>query len=320
MKVAVLDAGTLGFDDAQWSGLADFGELHLSQHTEHSVEAAISAMGDAEIVFTNKVPISKEVFEACPKLRFIGVLATGYNIIDLQCAEDRGVAVCNVPGYSTASTAQHAVALILDLCNQVGRHSLSVHSGDWIRSRHFSYWLQSPRELSEMTVGIVGFGTIGRRVGAALHAMGARIVASARTPRDTPDYPGFAWLSTDEIFRQADLVTLHCPETPENRGFVNGALLAQMRPGALFVNTARGGLVDEMALARALETGHLGGAAVDVVRQEPMRSDCPLYKQENCIVTPHIAWAGEASRKVLILNSIENLAAFLRGEALNRVA
>lgn len=319
MKIAVLDAGTLGFPEDVWSGFAGIGELVLHEHTPHESDATIERLAGVDAVFTNKVPMPADVIDACPSLRFIGVLATGYNIIDVAAASAAGVAVCNVPGYSTAGTAQHAVALIIELCNQVGAHSASVHAGDWVRSRHFSYWKQAPLELEAMTVGIIGFGSIGRRVAAALNAMGARVMAFARTPRDEPDYEGFEWADVETIFKKADLVSLHCPETPENSGFVNAALLAEMKPGALFVNTARGGLVNEADLAAALKSGKIGGAAVDVVRKEPMAEDCPLLGLENCLITPHIAWASEVARRRLIKMSLENFDSFLAGQTMNRV-
>lgn len=320
MKIVILDAGTLDFDDSAWDDFRDIGELQIFGRTEHDDEQVAERIADAEAVFTNKVPLSAGVLKSAKSLRYIGVLATGYNIIDVEVASELEQTVCNVPGYSTASTSQHAIALILELCNQAGLHSRSVHSGDWVRSPHFSYWRSSPRELADMTFGVIGFGTIGRRVAATLNAMGAKILASARTPRDAPDYEGFEWASNEDIFQRADLVTLHCPETPENSGFVNRELLSSMRPDALLVNTARGGLVDEQALADALRSGSLAGAAVDVVRQEPMAADCPLLGVENCIVTPHIAWASEPARRRLVDVSIAQLHAYLDGNPVNVVS
>lgn len=321
MKIVILDAGTLGFDRSVWADFEAFGELDIHACTAADDALIAERIAGAGAVFTNKVPLSSEVLQGAADLKFIGVLATGYNIIDLEAAQTMGQTVCNVPGYSTTSTAQHAVALILELCNQVGLHSRSVHSGEWVQSEHFSYWHSAPRELAAMTVGVVGLGTIGRRVAAALHAMGAKkILASARTPRNAPDYPGFEWASTEAIFERADLVSLHCPETPENSGFVNAGLLRSMRPGALLVNTARGGLVDEQALADVLKSGQLAGAAVDVIRQEPMRADCPLLAIERCIITPHIAWASEPSRRRLLEASVQQLRAFLQGTPVNVVS
>jgi glycerate dehydrogenase len=319
MKIVVLDAGTLAFDDAVWSALGEFGDVQLYVSTSADAETIIQRIGEAEVVFTNKVPLSAEVLEAAVSLKFIGVLATGYNVVDVAAAARLGQTLCNVPAYGATTTAQHAVALILELCNQVGRHSASVHAGDWVRSELFSYWKQAPRELAAMTIGIVGLGTIGRRVAAAVNAMGARVLASARTERDTPDYDGFEWASNDVIFERADLVSLHCPETSQTSGFVDAALLATMKRGALLVNTARGGLVCEVSLAAALRSGALGGAAVDVLCNEPMAADCPLLGAPNCLITPHIAWASEPARHRLFDTSVDNLRQFIAGHPVNVV-
>jgi glycerate dehydrogenase len=320
MKIVVLDAGTLAFDDTVWSVLGELGDVQLYVSTSADAETIIERIREAEVVFTNKVPLSAEVLEAAASLKFIGVLATGYNVVDTATAARLGQTVCNVPTYGTTTTAQHTVALILELCNQVGQHSASVHAGDWVRSELFSYWQQAPRELAAMTIGIVGFGTIGRRVAATMNAMGAQVLASARTERNTPDYDGFEWASNDVIFERADLVSLHCPETSETSGFVNAALLATMKPGALLVNTARGGLVCEVSLRAALRSGTLGGAAVDVVCKEPMAGDCPLLGAPNCLITPHIAWASEPARRRLLATSVDNLRQFIAGHPVNVVS
>ena len=320
MQIIVLDAGTLDFDDAAWSALRELGDVQLYASTATNALSITQCIGEAEVVFTNKVPLSADVLEAAPNLKFIGVLATGYNVVDMAAAARFGQTVCNVPTYGSATTAQHTVALILELCNQVGQHSASVHAGDWVRSELFSYWQQAPRELAAMTIGIVGFGTIGRRVAATVNAMGAQVLASARTERNTPDYDGFEWASNDVIFERADLVSLHCPETSETSGFVNAALLATMKPGALLVNTARGGLVCEVSLRAALRSGTLGGAAVDVVCKEPMAGDCPLLGAPNCLITPHIAWASEPARRRLLATSVDNLRQFIAGHPVNVVS
>ncbi|WP_269526577.1 D-2-hydroxyacid dehydrogenase [Coraliomargarita parva] len=319
MKIVILDAGTLDFDETAWEAFQRFGEVVIYDKTGADPDEVLARIEGADAVFTNKVPLSEAVFEKAGALRFVGVLATGYNVIDLNSASNAGVTVCNVPAYSTATTSQHAVALILELCNQVGRHSQSVHEGDWVRSHHFTYWKQAPLELEAMTVGIVGFGTIGRRVASTLHAMGARIMASARRQRNTPDYPGFEWADNESIFESADLVSLHCPQTPENTGFVNADLLSRMKPGALLVNTARGGLIEEAHLAAALHSGRLRGAALDVLTKEPMTPDCPLLGAPNCYITPHIAWASEPARRRLIDISVQNLEQFLQGLSTNVV-
>lgn len=320
MKLVVLDSDTLGFETGAWEPIRRFGELKLYGHTPFDESIIGDRIADADFVFTNKVPLTSAAFAGAKNLRFVGVLATGHNIIDLEAARAASVTVCNVPGYGTTTTAQHAVSLILELCNQPGLHSDSVHAGDWVRSPHFCYWKQAPLELASLTVGIVGFGTIGRRVAAAMDVMGAKILASARTPRDTPGYADFEWADNKTIFAEADIVTLHCPQTPENTGFVNAELLATMKPSARLVNTARGGLVDEAALAQALNSGQIASAALDVVSQEPMAADNPLLGARNCIITPHIAWASEPARLRLLASSAENLDCFLKGEAVNVVS
>lgn len=319
MKIVVLDAATLDFDESAWEGLRKRGELTLHDLTPGTPEEVAERIGTAEAVFTNKVPLSRAVFTACPDLKFVGVLATGYNLIDLEAAREHGVTLCNVPDYATQTTAQHAVALALELCARTALHSESVHAGDWVKSERFSYWRQAPRELASMRVGIVGLGSIGRIVAASLHALGAKVVGSARRQRNPPGLDGFEWMANETIFESCDLVSLHCPQTQENTGFVDAALLGRMRPGALLVNTARGGLVDEAALAGALRTGKLAGYAADVVAAEPMREDCPLRGLPNCILTPHLAWASEPARRRLLEASLANLDGFLAGKPVNVV-
>jgi len=319
MKIAVLDAGTLGFDRSAWSAFEALGELVLHEGVPADSSAVAECVGDAEAVFTNKAPLGRDVFEACPGLRFVGVLATGYNVIDLEAASAHRVTVCNVPSYATETTAQHAVALGLELCNQVGRHCRSVAEGDWIRSPRFSYWKQAPAEVAGMTVGVVGMGAIGRRVANIYHALGAGIMGSARTRRDTPELSRFAWAENAEIFAEADLVTLHCPQTEANAGFVDGALLATMKPTAFLVNASRGGLVNEADLADCLNRGGIAGAAVDVVAEEPMRPECPLLGARNSVITPHMAWASEPARRRLLELARDNLRAFLEGRPRNVV-
>ncbi|MGC6455901.1 MAG: D-2-hydroxyacid dehydrogenase [Coraliomargaritaceae bacterium] len=320
VQITALDFETLGFNESAWSDLTSIGELRLYGATNSDIPSILAHAQNADVLLTNKVPLPEAVFSALPKLKLVSVLATGYNVIDLQAAAKHAVTICNVPAYSSASTAQHAVALILELCNQCGLHSRSVHQGEWIRSKHFSYWKKPVIELTGKTVGLVGFGDIGRRVATVLHTMGARIQACVRRPRDTPDWEGFRWVDTEELFATADIVSLHCPETPDNHGFVNADLLARMKPGAMLINTARGGLVDEAALADALRSRHLAGAAADVISAEPMREENPLFGAPNCILTPHIAWASAPSRSRLLEISIENIKAFIAGKPQNVVS
>ena len=319
MKITVLDAATLDFPDEAWSGFRALGALTLHALTPNDPEIIRQHCAGAQIVLTNKVPLAAATLAALPDLRIVAVLATGFNIVDAAAARAQGVTVCNVPGYSTASVAQHTVALMLEWSNQVALHDQSVRAGEWVRSPRFSYWKTPLRELAGCTVGLIGFGAIGAQVGATLHALGAHVLAHSRRRQNPPDWQPFAWAEVEEIFERADIVSLHCPQTPENTRFVNAALLARMKPGALLVNTARGGLVDEAALAAALRLGRPGAAALDVVTQEPMRADCPLLGLPNCIITPHLAWASEAARRRLLAASLANVRAFLAGAPQNVV-
>ena len=312
MKIVVLDAATMGMEGKDWEPLRQLGDLTLFDLTPYKTAAVAERAADADVVITNKVPLLEPELAALPSLRLISILATGYNNVDLKAARTKGVTVCNVPDYSTVSTAQHAVALILELCDQVGRHEASVRAGDWVRSERFSYWHTNLVELEGKTVGIVGFGRIGRRVGAAVAAMGARVLASARRRRAAPDYP-FEWAETDSLFERADVVTLHCPQTEETLELVNADRLRRMKSTAFLINTARGGLVNERHLAEALRSGEIAGAALDVLQKEPMAEDCPLRDAPRCVITPHMAWSGEASRQRLLDETLTNVKAFCEG-------
>ena len=319
MKIAVLDAATLDFPDEAWAGFRVLGDVTLHALTPNDPALIRKNCAGAQIVLTNKVPLDAATLAALPDLRIVAVLATGFNIVDAAAARAQGVAVCNAPGYSTASVAQHTVALMLEWSNQVALHNESVRAGDWVRSPRFSYWKTPLRELAGRTAGLIGFGAIGAQVGTILHALGVNVLAHARRRNNPPDWQPFAWAEIGEIFERADIVSLHCPQTPENTRFVNAALLARMKPGALFVNTARGGLVDEAALAAALRAGRPGAAALDVLTQEPMRADCPLLGLPNCVITPHLAWASEEARHRLLALTLANVRAFLAGTPQNVV-
>lgn len=311
MKTIVLDAGSLNFDKSEWVGLEALGPCVVRENTKP--DAVVAACAGVDIALTNKVRFTKEILDQLPELKLISVLATGYDCVDIKAARERGVTVCNVPAYSTQSTAQHTVALVLELCNRVGLHDDSVKDGDWVRSEHFCYWKQAPVELTGLTVGIMGFGSIGRRVGAVLHALGARVIASVRTPKDAPDWDGFEWVSPTDLFEQSDVLTFHCPLTEATQGIVNKENLARMKKTAFIVNAARGGIVNEADLADALDSGVIAGAAVDVVTHEPMPKDCPLLGAKNCIITPHIAWASLRSRRALLAQTVHNIEAFRKG-------
>jgi glycerate dehydrogenase len=319
VKIVVLDAATLDFPDPAWDGLRAHGDVTLHPLTASDRAVIAERCAGAEVVLTNKVPLDAATLGALPALRLVSVLATGHNMVDGVAARARGVVVCNAPGYSTMAVVQHTLALILEWTNQVALHDAAVRSGEWVRSPMFSFWKTSLWELSGDTVGIIGFGSIGARVAEVLHGMGANVLANSRGRKGAPAWGPFAWASVEEIFEKADVVSLHCPQTPENARFVNAALLARMKPTALLVNTARGGLIDEAALAAALKAGRPAAAALDVVTHEPMRADCPLLGLLNCLITPHIAWASEKARRRLLEITAANLRAFAAGAPQNVV-
>jgi glycerate dehydrogenase len=317
MNIVVLDGYTLNPGDNPWDDLGRLGALTV--HDRTPAEDILARARDADIVLTNKTPLNAATIEALPWLRFISVLATGYNIVDVEAARRRGIPVSNVPEYGTESVAQHTFALLLELCQRVGAHDRAVKDGAWQRSPDFSFWIAPPLELSGLTIGIVGFGRIGRRVGQLAHAFGMSVVAKGGQRHGAPGYEPFAWVEVPELFERADVVTLHCPLTADNERFVDQALLRRMKRSAFLINTARGGLIDESALASALAAGEIAGAAVDVVSAEPIRPGNPLPSAPNCIITPHMAWGSLAARRRLMDATVRNVEAFLAGKAVNVV-
>ena len=317
MKIVVLDGYTMQLGEEEWGRLHAYGEVVYYDRTD--LDQIVDRSAGADVIFTNKVPLTAEVLSQLPDLRFISVLATGYNMVDLQAARSRDISVSNVPVYGTGSVAQHTTALILELSNHVGLHSQAVREGEWSRQSDWTFWKSENRELSGQTIGIVGFGRIGRRVGEIVHALGMTIWAADVLQVDPPDYDGFAWKSITEVFAGADWITLHCPLLPDNEGFVNLALLETMKPTAFLVNAARGPLVVDRDLAEALNRGLLAGAALDVVTQEPIAADNPLLSAQNCIVTPHMAWASNLARPSLLATAIGNVCSFLEGKPENVV-
>jgi glycerate dehydrogenase len=317
-RIVVLDGFTLNPGDNPWDELAALGELVVHDRTdpEHVLERAAGAV----ILLTNKTPVSAATIRGLPGLRYISVLATGYNVVDVEAARGAGVAVSNVPEYGTDSVAQFVFALLLELASRVGQHERAVKDGVWTASPDFCFWEGPLVELSGKTLGIVGFGRIGQRVGRIANAMGMRVLAFDPSPRFAPDYEPFAWAAdVEELFRSADAVSLNCALTPQNLHFVNARILSLMKPGAFLVNAARGGLVEEADLAEALNAGRLAGAALDVVSAEPISTDNPLLGARNCIITPHIAWASAEARRRLMRTTAENVRSFLSGKPQNVV-
>ena len=318
MKIVILDGRALNPGDLDYSCFDRFGDVTIYDRTD-SEEQAIERIGDGEIVLiVNKFPVTERLLEKCPSIKLICVTATGYNIVDCEACRRRGIPVTNVPTYGTAAVAQFTMALILELCHRIGLHNHSVHQGDWTKAENFCYWLTPQMELAGKTIGIVGFGRIGQAVAKLCRAFDLNVLAYSRT-----EYPEFAdlvrYVDLDTLLKESDIVTLHCPLFPQTEKMINSASIAKMKDGALLINTARGGLVDEDALVEALESGKLRGAAVDVVSVEPMKADNPLLKTRRCIITPHIAWAPVESRQRLLNTVVENIQAFLDGKPQNVV-
>lgn len=317
MKIVVLDGCAANSGDISWDSLEKYGELTVYDRTEY--EDVVSRIGDAELVTTNKTVIDRKVIEACPNLRYVGVLATGYNVVDLDAAKEHGIVVTNVPAYSTDAVAQFTFALLLELANQVGAHNSSVKDGGWVRSKDFSYSVMPTMELSGKTMGIIGYGSIGQRVAEIAHAFGMNVLVSSRTEKKLPDGGWISWVNREELFAQADVISIHCPLFPETKGMINRETIELMKKTAFVINTARGGCIVEQDLADALNSGRIAGAAVDVVSQEPMKADNPLLTAKNIIITPHIAWAPREVRQRLLQIAGDNMGAFLDGHPINVV-
>lgn len=318
MRMVVLDGYTLNPGDNPWEAVAALGELTVHDRTAPGQVVPRSA--GAGILLTNKTPISAETLSALPELKFISILATGYNIVDVAAAAERGVVVSNVPVYATDAVAQFTFALLLELCHRAGDHASAVAGGRWAACEDFCFWLAPQVELAGKRMGIVGFGRIGRRVGQLAHAFGMEVLAANVSRAEPPPYGPFAWANVPELFAAADVVSLHCPQTPRTAGMVNAELLARMKPSAFLINTSRGGLVVEADLAEALNAGRIAAAAVDVVSAEPIAPDNPLLTAKNCIVTPHIAWASLEARRRMMAVTADNVAAFLAGRPINVVS
>ncbi len=313
-NIVFLDAGSIS-NDIVWPEFSALGPVTKYEFT-HKADVA-ERIREATIVLTNKVVLDAELIVGAPKLRYIGVLATGFNIVDGAAAAARGIPLCNVPNYSSNSVVQQTFALMLALANDVCALSTTVRDGGWTRSTHFCFWHKPLHELHGKTFGVVGFGSIGSKVAALAHHMGMHVLAHAPRAKETPGYGPFAFVSLEDLFSRSDVISLHCPLTPENTGMVNSKLLSLVKPGTLLINTARGGLVVEQDLADALHTGRLAGAGLDVLVREPMAEDNPLRTAPNCIITPHVAWATVEARVRLMNIAYENIKAFISGAPVN---
>ncbi len=317
MKIVVLDGYTLNPGDISWSGLEKHGELTVYDRTP--ADKIVERIGNAEIIFTNKTPLTKETFDRCPAIKFVGVLATGYNVVDTEYAKSRGIPVTNIPTYGTAAVAQFAFALLLELCHHAGAHSDSVHKGDWTNCPDFCYWNYPLIELAGKTFGIIGFGRIGQAAARIAQALGMKVLAYDQFFDSKLENDGLKYVQLDELFAQSDVISLHCPLFPATQGIINKTNIAKMKDGVMLINTSRGPLVVEQDLAEALNSGKVAGAALDVVSTEPIRRNNVLLNAKNCIITPHIAWAPRESRSRLMNIAVDNLAAFLSGSPVNVV-
>jgi len=319
MKIVVLDGYTLNPGDLSWAGLEALGALTVYDRTSLTDESeTIARIGDAEIVYTNKTPLSKKVLEACPSIKFIGVLATGYNVVDGAAAKEKGILVCNIPTYGTDAVGQFAIAMLLEICHHVAHHSDAVHAGRWENNPDWCFWDYPLIELADKTMGIIGFGRIGQTTGRIAKAMGMKVVAFDEYPneqgKEIADY-----VSLDALLAASDVVAVHCPLFPSTQGIICKENIDKMKDGVIILNNSRGPLVVEQDLADALNSGKVYAAGLDVVSTEPIKADNPLLKAKNCIITPHISWAPKESRQRLMNIAIENLKQFLAGSPANVV-
>lgn len=317
MKIVVLDGHTLNPGDNPWDNVAALGEITVYERTEP--DEILARAAGAEIVITNKTPLTEGILTRLPDLRFIAVLATGYNVVDVAAAGLLGVPVANVPVYGSASVAQHTIALLLELTNQVGLHDAAVKRGEWFSCPDFSFSRSPLMELAGKRFGVVGFGRIGQQAARLAHAFGMDILAFNHRPKTAPRDLPVTWVGLQELFTLADVVSIHCPLTRDNGGFVDARLLSSMKRSALIINTARGALVNERDLAAALSAGDIAGAGLDVLTREPPQPDNPLVAAPNCIITPHNAWASREARQRLMAATVGNISAFLAGKPINIV-
>ena len=315
MNICVLDGFTLNPGDLSWNELQKLG--HCEIHDRTPLEQLVPRAARSEIVLTNKIPLTRETINALPKLKYIGVLATGTNVVDLAAARERSIPVTNVPAYSTRSVAQATIALLLELTNRVGHHSARVRDGAWTRATDWCFWDSALVELDGLTLGIVGFGRIGAAVADIAHGLGMNVITHNTSPKSAAAFVKFVDL--ESLFRTSDVVSLHCPLTAQNQKLVNAERLAWMKPSAFLLNTSRGPLVDEAALADALNNERLAGAGLDVLSNEPPPANNPLLSAKNCIITPHNAWGTRAARARLMQIAVDNIRAFHAGEPRNVV-
>ena len=319
MKIVVLDGYTENPGDLSWSGLEALGEVTVYDRTSY-VDAPIIAerIGDAEIVVLNKTPITKATIDACPNIKLITVLATGYNVVDYDYAKEKGIPVCNVPTYGTASVGQYAIALLLEVCHHIGHHSQTVFEGKWQNHIDWCYWDYPLIELADKTAGIIGFGRIGQTTGRIAKALGMNVIAYDLYPNESGKAIA-EYKDLDTVLAESDVLFLHCNLTPENTGLINKENIAKMKDGAILINNSRGQLIDEQDVADALNSGKLYAAGLDVVYTEPIKADNPLLGAKNCIITPHMSWGAKEARQRIMNITVDNVKAFLDGAPVNVV-
>ncbi len=319
MKIVVLDGYALNPGDLDWQGFEAFGEVTVYDRTSFTdKQEIIDRIGEAEAILTNKTPIDEEILSAVPKLKYIGVVATGYNVVDVAAARKRNIPVTNIPSYGTDAVAQFTFALLLEIANQVGVHNASVQQGEWQRSTDFTYQKTPLMELRGKTIGLIGYGEIAQATATIAHAFNMKVIYWNHRPKKAQE----DWakqVSIEELYQQADIISLHVPQTSETEKMINQKTIARMKEGVILLNTARGGLLDEAAVADALNRGQIFAAGVDVVSKEPMTKDNPLMSAKNCIITPHIAWRPLETRERLMGIAVDNFAAYLAGKEKNVV-
>ncbi len=316
MKMVILDGAVIDPGDLSWEAFRAMANVQIYDRTH--VDDIVKRAYDAEIIITNKTPLNANTLEQLPNLRYIGLVATGYDVVDIEVAAKRNIPVCNVVAYGVDTVAQHVMALLLELTRGISDHSNSVKAGDWNKCEDWCYWLRPLRDLSEMRMGIVGFGNIGHKVGHMAHIFGMQVQAYNRSPKTCSEYP-CTFVDLDTIFSTSDVISLHCPLNDESRHLVDDKRLASMKSGSIIINTARGPLLNEAHVAKALHSGQLGGLGVDVLSTEPPTQDNPLLTAPNCLITPHISWATRKARANILRLAAENIQAWINGKAQNVV-
>lgn len=317
MKIVVLDGYTLNPGDLSWDGLKQLGQVIAYDRTPS--EEIIARIGDAQAVFTNKTPITAQVLDACPAIKFIGVLATGYNVVDVQAAKKRGIPVCNVPTYGTDAVGQFAIALLLEICHHIGHHENAVKQGRWTNCEDWCFWDYPLIELAGKTMGIIGYGRIGQATGRIAQALGMRVLAYDAYQNPALECDTCRYVPLETLWQDSDVIALHCPLFPETQGIINKDNIAKMKDGVIILNNSRGPLIVEQDLAEALNSGKVYAAGLDVASTEPIMQDNPLLGAKNCIITPHISWAPRESRQRLLDIAVENLRQFQKGNVVNAV-